>query len=316
MANYKEKECSLCGQKYMPTSPKQKYCSVCRAEGRRITARKRDRRRNRKKYNYTEYTRNCKHCGIEFKTYYRKKVYCGAKECERIRVQIKNKRMHVRRPKEYMREKGLRYYKDNKEKILIWKSVKYRELNPNAIPYVGGKPAKLTYEYVEDYVESRGYKLLSKEYISNSHKILLECPAGHEWETTLHNFKDGGANCFWCYIENNYTSRFEESVREYVNKIYSGPIVYNDRTQITSNITGCRLELDLWFPDLDKAIECNGHYWHSDDDSVKRDQLKAELCYQKGIDLLVITDDDWELETGKETVLNFVGERNYENLLG
>jgi hypothetical protein len=256
MAKYKEKECSICNQKYIPTSPKQKYCSVCRAEGRRITSRKRDRCRSRKKYNYTEYTRNCKHCGIEFKTYYKKKVYCGAEECDQVRLYLKNQRIQARRPKEYMIEKGRRYYRENKEKILIEKSVKYRLLNPNAIPYVGGKPAKLTYEDVKSYVESRGYKLLSDTYVSNNQKILLECPNGHVWETTLHGFKDAGTNCFWCYIENNYTSKFEESVREYVNKIYSGPIIYNDRTQITSTITGRNLELDIWFPDLDKAIEC------------------------------------------------------------
>jgi hypothetical protein len=72
----------------------------------------------------------------------------------------------------------------------------------------------------------------------------------------------------------------------------------------------------MWFPDLYKAIECNGIYWHSRDGCLERDQLKAELCYQIGIDLLVITDDDWGLETGKETILNFVEEKGYENLLG
>jgi hypothetical protein len=313
VVKYKEKGCSLCGQKYIPTSPKQKYCS---AEGRRIGSRERDRCRSRKKYNYTEYTRNCKHCGIEFKTYYKKKVYCGAKECDQVRLYLKNQRIQDRRPKEYMIEKGHRYYKENKERILIEKSIKYRELNPDAIPYVGGKPAKLTYGFVKEYVEGRGYELLSKEYTSNKQKLLLKCPHGHEWETTLHGFKDAGTNCFWCYIENNYTSKFEGSVREYINKIYSGSIIYNDRTQIMSTITGCRLELDIWFPDLYKAIECNGVYWHSDEDNVKRDQLKVELCYQKGIDLLVITDDDWELETGRETILNFVKEKGYENLLG
>lgn len=306
MASYKEKDCSLCNQLYTPTSPKQKYCSGCRIEGRKIADRERDKRRHRKKYNYIEYTRNCKHCGVEFKTHYKKKVYCGAEECERIRVQIKNKKTHSRRSKEYMVEKATRYYNEHKKECLIKKAVTYRKYNPDAIPYVGGKPAKLTYEDVKNYVESRGYKLLSETYVSNNQKILLECPNGHVWETTLHGFKDAGTNCFWCYLDNNYTSKFEESVREYVNTIYSGPIIYNDRTQITSTITGRNLELDLWFPDLNKAIECNGIYWHSRDGCLERDQLKANLCYQKGIDLLVITDDDWKFEISKEIIFDFV----------
>lgn len=305
MAKYKERICFLCKQKYIPTSPKQKYCLICKDEGRKITDRKRDRRRSREKHNYIEYTRICKHCGIEFKTHYKKKIYCGAKACEKVRVQIKNKRTHIRRPKKYMIEKGRRYYKENKEKCLIAKAIQYRKQNPDAKPYVSGKSNKLTYEYVKNYVESRGYKLLSKKYINNRQKLLLKCPKGHEWETTFHNFMD--SKCFWCYIENNYISKFEESVREYVNKIYSGPIIYNDRTQIISTDTGRNLELDIWFPDLNKAIECNGLYWHSKEDSLKRDQLKIELCEQRNIDLLVITDKRWELESCKNTIIDFIG---------
>jgi len=306
VAKYKEKGCYVCGKKFIPTSPKQKYCLECKEQGRKIVDRKRDRRRSRKKHGYVEYTRNCLNCGIEFKAFYKKKVYCGAEECEKARVQIKNKRIHERRPKEYMIEKGRRYYKENVEKILVEKSIKYREVNPEAKPYVGGKPAKLTYEYVKSYTESRGYQLLSDKYINNSNPLLLKCPNGHEWETTFHNFKDGEAGCFQCYIDNNYISKFEESVREYVNKIYSGQIIYNDRTQITSTDTGRKLEFDLWFPDLNKAIECNGHYWHSSACAMRRDQVKAELCCKRGIDLLVITDKQWELETSKDMIFDFV----------
>jgi len=316
MAKYKEKVCLLCDQKYIPTSPIQKYCPECRAEGRRIVSRKIDRRRSRKKYNYTEYTRNCKHCGIEFKTYYKKKVYCGAEECERVRVYIKNQRTHAKRSKEYMIEKATRYYNEHKEECLVKRAILYRKQNPDAKPYVGGKPGRLSYEYVEGYIEGRGYKLLSDKYVNTHEKLLLECPNGHKWETTFHRFKDSKAKCFWCYLNNNYTSKFEEAVREYISTIYSGQIIYNDRTQIISTITGRNLELDLWFPDLNKAIECNGIYWHSREGCSVRDQLKVELCSQMGIDLLVITDNEWESEMGEETILNFVEERVYEDLLG
>lgn len=313
MSKYKEKECCLCGKKYDPASPKQKYCSDCRIEGRRIVSRKIDRRRSRKKYNYTEYTRNCKYCGIEFKTYYKKKVYCGAKECERVRVNIKNQKTHARRSKEYMIEKATRYYWEHKEERLLINAARYRKQHPDAKPYVSGKPSKLTYEYVKDYVEDRKYKLLSDKYINTHEKVLLECPNGHEWEVTFHAFKDGKANCPTCF---NLTSKFEESVREFVNKIYSGQVIYNDRTQITSTLTGRNLELDIWFPDLNKAIECNGIYWHSKEGCLVRDQLKVDLCCQSDINLLVITDKQWESETGEEIILNFMEEKVYENLLG
>src|SRR6056297_2574443 len=36
-----------------------------------------------------------------------------------------------------------------------------------------------SYEYVKNYIESYGYKLISKEYKSNADKLILKCPDGH-----------------------------------------------------------------------------------------------------------------------------------------
>lgn len=55
MPVYKEKQCLLCKLNYVPTSPKQKYCDVCKDEGRRIADRVRDKKRSRKNNNYIEY---------------------------------------------------------------------------------------------------------------------------------------------------------------------------------------------------------------------------------------------------------------------
>ena len=306
MAKYKEKDCALCEQKYFPTSPKQKYCMDCKEEGRRITARKRDRTRNRKKYKYSEYTRNCKHCGVEFKTHYSKKVYCGAEKCETVRVQIKNKRTHLKRSKEYMVEKGRKYYKKNRARCLKHKALQYRRKFPEAKPYIPGKIYNLTLEYVRDYISGKGYKLLTDEYINNTQPLLLECPEGHKWKTTFHGFKDCNNTCFRCYLKNSFVSKFELSVKEYVASIYSGTVVYNDRSNILSPITGRQLELDLWFPDLNKAIECNGVYWHSKPERIENDLLKLELCGTLDIDLLIVTDEEWNSSDTKIKIDNFM----------
>lgn len=47
---------------------------------------------------------------------------------------------------------------------------------------------KWTYEKVKEYVESRGYELLSRSY-KNKKKISLKCPQGHIWEVDFHSFK-------------------------------------------------------------------------------------------------------------------------------
>jgi hypothetical protein len=318
MVKYKEKVCLLCGEVYSPTNPKQKYCVNCKVEGKKLwgkaCGKERDRIRNRKRYNYTEYTRNCKHCGIEFKTYYKKKVYCGADECDKVRLCIKSKRIRAKQPREYMLAKSRLRYKENREELLIKSAIKYREHNPDAKPYVGGKIHKWTLEDVREYVESRGYKLLSDKYVNNRQKLLLECPKGHEWETTLHGFKDGETNCFWCYLD-KYISKFKTSVKEYVHKVYPGPIIYNDCKQRVDNETGSFLELYIWFPDLNKAIECNGLYWYERKKAEVRNKIKQQLCKRQGIDLLVITDDDWPSEIDKININNFVEVKN-ENLLG
>jgi len=47
---------------------------------------------------------------------------------------------------------------------------------------------KHTYTQVKDYIESRGYKLLSKEYKNANTKLKLQCPEEHTFEMTYGNF--------------------------------------------------------------------------------------------------------------------------------
>ena len=50
---------------------------------------------------------------------------------------------------------------------------------------------KLSYEEVKNYIESFGYKLLSKEYKNNHTKIEVQCPKGHKYDVTFGNFRNG-----------------------------------------------------------------------------------------------------------------------------
>ncbi len=53
------------------------------------------------------------------------------------------------------------------------------------------------------------------------------------------------------------------------------------------------LELDIWLPELNLAIEYNGLYFHSSEDSKYRDTIKINECNNKGILLYIIMDDEW-----------------------
>lgn len=68
---------------------------------------------------------------------------------------------------------------------------------------------KLTYQEVKKYLESFGYELLSTEYISNSDKILIRCPEGHEYEMVYASFQQG-RRCKYC--SGNVKMTYQEGV--------------------------------------------------------------------------------------------------------
>lgn len=309
---YKDKKCKMvgCDKLFTPTTGNQKYCKDCKEIAKQAREKIQWRNQSRKRNNYTEHTKVCKFCGTVFITYYKKKISCGSIECERQRVVLKNRYMHARRSKRALRRKGKKYYISNREKCLKAKAVQYRKKHPEAKEYISGKPHLHTIEYIRDYVSERGYTLLSEEYINSKSKIMLRCPYGHKWETTFHCFRDCsgniGARCMTCYLENNYTSRFELEVRKFVSDIYFGNVQYNNRSIIFNNNTGKFLELDLYFPDQQKAIECDGVYWHSSLEAIQKDQIKDQVCLDLGINLLRVSDDDWKFEETKQRINKFL----------
>ena len=70
------------------------------------------------------------------------------------------------------------------------------------------KPLVLTYEYVKNYIESCGYKLLSKEYKNNATYLLVWCgnPNHKPYKVKFNNFKDCNSRCPEC----NTTSKGED----------------------------------------------------------------------------------------------------------
>lgn len=71
---------------------------------------------------------------------------------------------------------------------------------------------RYNYEYVKEYIESFGYKLLSKEYTNARSKLKVQCDKGHIYEVTFDNFKHG-YRCPYCAgnIKYNY-----EYIKKYI----------------------------------------------------------------------------------------------------
>lgn len=62
---------------------------------------------------------------------------------------------------------------------------------------------KYTLEYIKEFLEAVGYKLLSKEYIEIHSKLKIQCPDDHITEMVFHSFKKGH-RCRDCYLINNF----------------------------------------------------------------------------------------------------------------
>ena len=148
-------------------------------------------------------------------------------------------------------------------------------------------PIQSRKQFIE-LLQQEGYELLS-EYKGTMKNVELKCPKGHVWNVRPNTFKRG-VRCGVCDI-----SRISKPEIEVGNFVVSLNInfIKNDRTTILNQETGRYLELDLWFPELNKAIEFNGRYWHGLDETIKRDQYKKEYCEWKDIDLLIIEEQDW-----------------------
>ncbi len=89
------------------------------------------------------------------------------------------------------------------------------------------------------------------------------------------------------------TSRAEYEIIKFIEKIYSGKVLKNDRKIIKPK------ELDIYIPEKNLAIEFNGLYWHSFNQKELKNKFKyrhlekTKLAEEKGINLLHIFENEW-----------------------
>ncbi len=159
------------------------------------------------------------------------------------------------------------------------------------------------YEYI-GVTFNRNYRVYSLRHIKCGKKF--EIPS-----LTLHIKKKHGFLCSYCYKYNsNSISMGEKEVLKFIKLIYNGKIAENIRSLkwLINPSTNYNLELDIFLPDINLAIEYNGTYNHADprfykaDDKIRgkfvekiwdHDKLKLEMCKKKGIKLIVIWEHDW-----------------------
>ncbi len=215
-------------------------------------------------------------------------------------------------------EKVKKYIIDDKELMKEWDWEKNKELYPNKLTLGSGKKVwwkcSLGHEYEMSpnqkvsnnarcpYCSNRRlligfndfettYPELAKEWDytkntlkpsqvinANNQKIWWICKAGHSYEQTITSRKRG-RGCIYCAY-GTHTSFPEQAINYYVKKAYPDMIA-NDRHLV--------VELDIYIPSIQVAIEYDGYYAHKN--KIQKDIEKNKICKQNNIKLIRIRED-------------------------
>ena len=112
----------------------------------------------------------------------------------------------------------------------------------------------------------------------SSKKVWWLCPhCGHEYQATVYSRVKGGGcpNC----VYTNKTSYPEQALFYYVKQIYPDAI-----NRYKANFLG-KMELDIFIPSLNYAIEYDGAHWHNEK-TLRKEQKKYKLCRKENIKLI------------------------------
>ena len=87
-------------------------------------------------------------------------------------------------------------------------------------------------------------------------------------------------------VSNNVISKGHQEIIDFIKENYDGEIKINDRSIIKP------LELDIYIPEFNFAIEFDGLFWHSNIDE-NYHLTKTEKCEEKNIHLFHIFENEW-----------------------
>ena len=200
-------------------------------------------------------------------------------------------------------------YKDTKTKVeIICKEHGSFFQSPNKHMQGNGCPAcgrERTTEHnfltLDDFIRKAKnvhgdkYDYSKSLYTGADNKLEIICEKHGKFEQTPHNHLKG-TNCPSCGAS---ISKPEIKLKDFIRSFYKGEIITNSKNIIPP------MELDIFVPTLNLAIEFNGGYWHSERFKDKNYHLhKYNLCKEKGIRLISIW--EWEILKDRDKIENFI----------
>lgn len=128
-------------------------------------------------------------------------------------------------------------------------------------------------------------------------KVWWICPKGHEYQATIAHRAHGTA----CPICNRgrQTSFSEQAFFYYVKQIY--PDAINRYKDIFDN----GMELDIYIPSIQTAVEYDGVFYHKQN-KLNRELLKYEICKKNNIRLIRVKEADIHKNPEHKTTADFV----------
>ena len=151
---------------------------------------------------------------------------------------------------------------------------------------------KHNYEYIKKQIEKERYTLISTEYINNNKTLRIKCNKDHQFDMRYSDFQQGQRCPLCSFIDKK--SKPEKEIVAFIETIYDGLIIENDRTIVKNPLTNRMLEFDVYLPNINKALEFNGQYWHNNENVKQRDLEKIKQCKEKNINLFIINEKDWK----------------------
>ena len=111
-------------------------------------------------------------------------------------------------------------------------------------------------------------------------KVWWKCPLGHSWKTSISK-RTNGTGCPHCYSEYG-TSFPEQAILYYLSKV----------TTVENRKKVDKQEIDIYLPMYSVGFEYDGSYYHENEKSKAREQMKNEIIKNNGINLFHIKESD------------------------
>ena len=158
-----------------------------------------------------------------------------------------------------------------------------------------------TYEYVKEFINKKGYDLLSKEYGGCEERLLLQCPKSHIFLCSFTNFKNANVRCPICD-----SSKGEREIAYILNK---NNIHYISQYKFENCKDKKELPFDFYLPEFNTIIEFDGRQHFESVEifsnlktTIWHDIIKNIFCEDNNINLLRIP--FWEFNNIEKIILN------------